>query len=473
MSQVVPVILAGGGGTRLWPVSRALRPKQFFALAGAQSLFQTTLARVADAARFAAPIVICNEEHRFLVAEQLRELDIAPAAILLEPVGRNTAPAAGLAALHALTSDPAAKLLLLPSDHALSDVEAFHAAADRAVQAAGSGWLVTFGISPDRPETGYGYIKRGGRLPDVEGCDRVAEFVEKPNHETASRYLSQGNYVWNSGMFLMPAGVLLEELDRFEPDVVKAGRQALAGARRDLDFLRLDADAFAASPAVSIDYGVMERTERAAVVPAAFGWSDVGSWSALWQIRDKDADGNAVEGDVVTAEARDCLLRSDDRLLAAIGVRNLVVVATEDAVLVCSQAHAQEVGRLVERLKSEGRSEPLAHTRVLRPWGSYRGVDHGERFQVKRITVDPGCKLSLQRHRHRAEHWVVVEGEAEVTCDDRVFRLRPNESTYIPLGAVHRLANPGDTPLHLIEVQSGDYLGEDDIERLDDVYGRG
>ncbi len=469
-----PVILSGGAGTRLWPASRALYPKQLLPLVGEATMLQDTLARVADPARFAAPLVICNAEHRFLVAEQLREAGQEGAEILLEPEGRNTAPAACLAALHLAERDPEALLLLLPSDHVIADVAGFHAAVDRAAAAARAGWLVTFGMTPTAPETGYGYIQRGSALDDLPGCARVARFVEKPDRATAESYLAAGGYAWNSGMFLMPAGLLLAELERLQPAVVQACRAALAQARHDLDFLRVGQEAFAASPSISIDYAVMEHTGRAAVVPAELGWSDLGSWAALWDVLDKDADGNAVQGDVATQDAENCLLRSADRgpMVAAVGVRDLVVAASDDVVLVCPRERAQDVGALVKRLKAEGRAEPEAHSQVFRPWGSYRGIDRGERFQVKRITVAPGAKLSLQRHRHRAEHWVVVDGEAEVTRDDEVFRLRPNESTYIPLGAIHRLANPGSQPLHVIEVQSGDYLGEDDIERFEDTYGR-
>ena len=474
--QIHPVILSGGAGTRLWPMSRQLYPKQLLPLTGPRPMLQETAARVADRTRFAAPLVICNDAHRFLVAEQLRTLaqesGDAPGRVVLEPVGRNTAPAACAAALLLAEQDPEALMLLLPSDHAIADAPAFLQAVERAEAAARADRLVTFGMTPTQPETGYGYIRQGAALDGLPGCATVERFVEKPDAATAARYLADGGYVWNSGMFLLPVQGLLAELERLQPELLAACREAVAGAARDLDFLRLDADAFARAPAVSLDYAVMEHTEQAAVVPAELGWSDVGSWAALWEVADKDADGNALTGDVIARGARNSLLRSDDRLLAAVGVSDLIVVATDDAVLVCPRDRAQEVGDLVKQLKAEQRDEAQVHSQVYRPWGSYRGIDRGAVFQVKRLTVDPGCTLSLQRHRHRAEHWVVVEGEAEVTCDDRVFRLYPNQSTYIPLGSKHRLANPGAAPLHIIEVQSGDYLGEDDIERFDDVYGR-
>jgi mannose-1-phosphate guanylyltransferase/mannose-6-phosphate isomerase len=470
--KIHPVILSGGAGTRLWPLSRALYPKQLMALVGNTSLLQQTAARVADPARFAAPLVVCNDEHRFLVAEQLRALGVAADEVLLEPVPRNTAPAACTAALRLAARDPEALMLLLPSDHYIADREGFLRAVDRAAAAAAEGWLVTFGVTPDRPETGYGYIRSAETLAGLAGCHRVARFVEKPDRETAEGYLAGGDYAWNSGMFLFSAKRLLEDMGRLEPAMVEACREALEAAAEDLDFLRLDAEAFARSPAISIDTAVMEKTDRAAVVPVDIGWTDVGSWDALWQVSETDGDGNALEGDVVAVDSRGNYLRSDDRLLAVLGVEGLVVTVTADAVLVCPRERAQEVGDLVKRLKAEGRNEHQAHARVYRPWGSYQGIDAGQRFQAKRLIVNPGASISLQRHRRRAEHWVVVQGVAEVTRDDEVFTLEANQSTYIPLGARHRLRNPGGEPLHIVEVQSGDYLGEDDIERFEDLYGR-
>ena len=474
LPKIHPVILSGGSGTRLWPVSRQLYPKQLLPLIGDNSMLADTALRVGDRGRFAAPTVICNEEHRFLVAEQLRAAGLGHGAgrIVLEPVGRNTAPAAAAAAVQLAERDPDALMLLLPSDHAIQDTEAFLAAVDCAAHAAAAGWLVTFGMTPTRAETGYGYIRRGAGLDGLDGCHQVAQFVEKPDQATAEGYLADGGYAWNSGMFLLPVRTLLAELERLQPEALAAARQAVAEAQTDLDFLRLDQDAFQAAPSISIDNAVMEHTERAAVVPAEIGWSDVGSWASLWEIAAKDADGNALSGDVVAQGARNCLLRSEQHLLAAIGVEDMVVVVQDDAVLVVPRDRAQEVGAFAKRLNAAGRSEAELHSEVFRPWGSYQGIDLGNRFQVKRLTVSPGSRLSLQSHRHRAEHWVVVEGVAEVTCDEQVFHLYPDQSTYIPLGAVHRLANPGSAPLHVIEVQSGDYLGEDDIERYEDIYGR-
>lgn len=469
--MLCPVILSGGSGTRLWPLSRQNQPKQFLALMGDHSLFQETALRVSRLPGTRAPITVCSEGHRFMVGEQLQAVGLDSAGILLEPVARNTAPAIALAALHALSIDAEATLLVLPADHLIEDEGAFRSAIDTARTLADDGWLVTFGIRPDYPETGYGYILSGDAL--VEGGDRVARFVEKPDRETAERYVADGTYAWNSGMFLFKAQRYLDELARFAPAMLDAVRMAYAGASRDLDFIRIDRDAFAASPNDSIDYAVMEKTGRAAVVPVSCGWSDIGSWSALWSVAQRDADGNRHEGDVIAVDTRGSLVRaSDRRMIATLGVEDLVIIDTPDATLVARKDRVQDVKTLVDRLAADGRTEHLLHRKVYRPWGSYDSIGVGPRFQVKRIVVKPGAALSLQKHAQRAEHWIVVSGTAEVTCDERVFELRENESTFIPLGSVHRLRNRSTEPVELIEVQSGGYLGEDDIVRLEDVYGR-
>lgn len=466
-----PVILSGGRGTRLWPMSRSLYPKQLLCLAGQQSMLQETVKRVSGAP-FAAPLIVCNDEHRFVVAEQLHQLQVAPRAIVLEPAGRNTAPAAAVAALLAGRDDPAALLLVMPSDHVIALPEVFRETVARAMPAARDGALVTFGIQPTAPETGYGYIK-AGRPTGTETVLAVERFVEKPDLATATAYLQAGGYYWNSGIFLFRADRYIEELERWEPDIVAACRAALDRGRADLDFLRLAAEPFAAGPSKSIDYAVMERTDRAAVVAVDMGWSDVGAWNALWAIGDKDEDGNRLLGDVIASGARNCYLRSESGLVAAVGVEDLVVVATDDAVLVAHKDHAQDVKAVVDRLEAAGRNEHQVHSTVYRPWGAFRTIGGGERYQVKLITVSPGARLSLQMHHHRAEHWVIVRGTARVTRGEESFLLHENQSTYIPLGVVHRLENPGKLPLQLIEVQSGSYLGEDDILRLEDTYGRG
>jgi len=472
--EIRPVILSGGGGTRLWPLSRAAYPKQLLALGGGRSLLQETVSRV-TAPGFAPPLVICNEAYRFLVAQQLRDLGATgqtTGQVMLEPEGRNTAPAAAVAALHLGQADPEALLLMLPSDHVIADVDAFRAAVAAGARAAGADWLVTFGVTPERAETGYGYVKRAEAIDTAPGCFQVDRFVEKPDAETAAAYLASGDYAWNSGMFLFSARALLEEMQRLEPDIVAACEAALAKSARDLDFLRLNADAFAESPSISLDHAVMEKTRMAAVVPVDIGWSDVGSWDALWRISPSDQAGNTLVGDVVSLDSRDSYLHSESGLLAAVGVADLAVVATADAVMVCPRERAQEVRDLVARLDRDARPETAHHRRVHRPWGSYESIDTDDGFQVKRLIVLPGASISLQRHRHRAEHWVVVRGTAEVTRDEEIFVLQPNESSYIPVGAVHRLRNPGTEDLHIIEVQCGDYLGEDDIERFEDIYGR-
>jgi len=466
-----PVILSGGVGSRLWPLSRSLYPKQLLALTGDKTMIQETAGR-ASGPGFAGPLVICNHEHRFLIAEQMREVGIVPAEIVLEPTGRNTAPAAAIAALLLTRGDPDATMLLMPADHVVLKPDVFRAAVQTAAKAARAGALVTFGIAPTAPETGYGYIERGPARVDAPGCFDVARFVEKPDLETANAYLKSGKYYWNSGMFVFKASSYLRELSRLEPKMLEACRAALAGSRRDMDFLRLAEEPFAACPAQSIDYAVMEHTGRAAVVPVDMGWNDIGSWLSLWESGAKDKAGNVLHGHVLAHDAANSYLRSDGPLVAAVGVEDLIVVATVDAVLVTRRSNAQDVKKLVEELDRRGLDHHKSHRRVYRPWGSYDSVDSGERFQVKRLVVNPGAKLSLQMHYKRAEHWVVVSGVARVTCGDKVFDLNENESTFIPLGSKHRLENPGSEPLHLIEVQSGSYLGEDDIVRFEDTYGR-
>ena len=465
-----PVLLSGGSGTRLWPLSREAYPKQFLALAGERTMLQDTWLRAAALAD-RAPIVVANEVHRFLAAEQLRLVGVERAAIVLEPVGRNTAPAIAAAALQATADGGDPLLLVLPSDHVVRDADAFRAAVRAAVPAAQAGALVTFGIVPQAPETGFGYIQADPAHADGNGVRRVLRFVEKPDAATAQGYLDAGGYYWNSGMFLFRASRYLEELARFRPEIADAVRSASAQARRDGDFVRLDADAFAASPSDSIDYAVMERTGHAMVLPVDIGWNDVGSWSALWDVSEQDGDGNAHHGDVIAVDSRNCYAYAR-RLVAMVGVDDLVVVETDDAVLVARKDRVQQVKDVVARLKSEQRSHAVLHREVHRPWGSYDSIDADDGFQVKRIKVKPGARLSLQSHRHRAEHWIVVRGTARVTRDNDVFELHANQSTYIPLGAKHRLENPGAEMLELIEVQSGGYLGEDDIVRYEDVYGR-
>ena len=468
--MLVPVILSGGAGTRLWPLSRELYPKQLLRLVAERTMLQETVARTEGLPELAPPIVVCNENHRFMVAEQLRELGTAPQAIVLEPQGRNTAPAAAIAALlvsGGADADPV--LLVLPADHVITDVPAFQAAVAVGRVAAESGSLVTFGVVPDRAETGYGYIRRGvGPGPAFT----VAKFVEKPDSATARGYVESGEYYWNSGMFMFRASAYLAELGRYAPLMLATCRAALAAAGRDLDFLRLPAQEFASCPSDSIDYAVMEKTDRAVVVPLAAGWSDVGSWAALADALPRDAEGNVTAGDVLTEDSSGCYLHSTSRLVAAVGLRDHVVVETKDAVLVAPRDRVQDVKELVAELKARGRYETSLHREVYRPWGSYDSIDSGDRFQVKRLIVKPGATLSLQLHHHRAEHWVVVTGTAKVTRGDEVFTLSENESTYIPIGARHRIENPGKIPLHIIEVQSGTYLGEDDIVRFEDRYGR-
>ena len=466
------MILCGGSGTRLWPLSRQSRPKQFLPLVTSKSLLQDTAARVAAMPECAAPVLVSHDEHRFVVAEQMAEIGVRPAAHILEPAARNTAPAIAVAALHLRKLDPGALMLVLPSDHAIADASAFQAAVRSAAACAAGGLLVTFGIKPSRPDTGFGYIERGAAVDGGSGAFRVQRFVEKPDAETARGYLASGRFLWNSGIFLFAARRYLEELERLRPDILRSCTRALDAAARDLDFVRLDRAAFEGAAAISIDYAVMEKTSAGAVLPADFGWSDVGSWSALWEIGERDGAQNVSRGDVRTRDVSGSYLWSEKRLLYALGVNDLVVVDTEDAVFVGARSRAQEVKDFVQWLDAQKRPEHLTHTRVDRPWGYFESVDAGPRFQVKRIMVKPGHALSLQLHRQRAEHWVVVSGRARVTRGEEVFELAENQSTFIPLGTKHRLENPAREPLYLIEVQSGAYLGEDDIVRFEDRYDR-
>lgn len=471
MSRIIPTILCGGTGSRLWPMSRALYPKQLLPLISDRTMVQETAQRVSDSARFDAPLIVCNADHRFLIAAQLQDIGCTHGGIILEPVGRNTAPAVALAALKSAETQPDALLLVLAADHMISNSDAFLEAVDRAAPAAETGYLVTFGIAPDHPSTGYGYIRLGdGEV--ASGVNPVAQFVEKPDAGTAQAFLDDGGYRWNAGMFLLRADRYLEELEQHAPDILAACRAAMQGAGADLDFIRPDEAAFTACRADSIDYAVMEHSARAAVAPCDLGWSDIGSWEQLWQVGTKDAEGNVAIGDTLLEDVKGSYIRTEDKLVAAIGVEDLVIVSTPDAVLVTRKDRAQDVKTLVDRLRAGGREEHNTHQRVYRPWGFYEGVHVGDRHQVKHIQVNPGAQLSLQMHHHRAEHWIVVRGTAKVTRDDETLLLTENQSTYIPLGATHRLENPGKVPLSMVEVQSGSYLGEDDIVRFEDVYNR-
>ncbi len=465
---MIPVVLSGGSGTRLWPYSRSLHPKQFLPLVSELTMLQETLSRLKGSIANAKPMVICNNDHRFMVAEQTRMLNLETSAIILEPAARNTAPAVALAALQARANGDDPVLLILPADHVIIDHDAFHKAIMAAEKAALANQLVTFGIVPTQPETGYGYIRAQG-----EGEARaVKEFVEKPDLATAQAYVASGEYFWNSGMFAFKASVFLEELAKFAPDILAACQKAMADAVKDLDFMRVGEAAFAACPDNSIDYAVMEKTDKAVVIPLDASWSDVGSWSALWEIAAKDVHGNACRGDVLAHDCHNNYIQSDRKLIATIGIDNLVIVETDDSILVASKDRVQDVKAIVSALKTQNRSETQLHRKVYRPWGYYDSIDQGERFQVKRIVVSPGQKLSLQKHHHRAEHWIVVSGTALVTRGDEQILLAENQSTYIPLGVKHRLENPGAIPLEMIEIQSGSYLGEDDIVRYEDTYGR-
>ncbi len=467
MTQIVPVILSGGSGTRLWPLSREHYPKQLLPLVNETTMLQDTLLRM-EGVDSAAPLVICNDDHRFLVAEQIHQLGIEASSIVLEPCGRNTAPAIGIAAL--LQSDPDAVLLILAADHVIDDVEQFHRHVEEGKILAQSGYMVTFGIVPQGPETGYGYIQSGVAIDGT--AQSVSSFVEKPDQQTAIKYLAEGNYYWNSGMFMFRADRYLQELARHQPEMLKSCRLALEKAQKDLDFTRLDKKSFSQCPSDSIDYAVMEKTDKAAVIPMDVGWNDVGSWSSLWEVSEKDADGNRFVGDVISTNSSNNYVHARERLVTLVGVDDIVVVDTADAILVARKDKVQDVKTVVNRLNKLERAETQLHRKVYRPWGHYDSVDGDEGFQVKRITVNPGASLSLQKHHHRAEHWIVVSGSAEVTCGEDVFLVSKNESTYIPIGEKHRLGNPGKIPLKLIEVQSGDYLNEDDIVRFDDIYGR-
>jgi len=488
--HLVPVVLCGGSGTRLWPMSREHFPKQLLKLTGEDSLLQATVARVGGLGEQLAeahvagvattnPVVVANESHRFLVAEQLRQTGVDDAQILLEPVGRNTAPAVCLAAEHVVRQFGDGLLLVMPADHVVRDVAAFKRAVASGVPLAQDGFLVTFGVIPNRPETGYGYIRKGQPI-GVFGATRIGAFVEKPDEATAQKYLDSKNYLWNSGMFLFLASAWIKAIEATRPDIAQAARMAYTAGRADIDFFRVDKAAFEACPSDSIDYAVMEKVAeggehpigQGVVIPLDVGWSDVGSWESLWEVSDKDADGNAVSGDVFIENTRDSIVMSESRVTAVLGLDHVVVVETSDAVLVAHKDAAQDVKKIVDRMKRAKRVEAISHRRVFRPWGSYEGVDAGERFQVKRIVVKQGAALSLQMHHHRAEHWIVVKGTARVTRGDEVVLLTENQSTYIPLGVVHRLENPGSIPLEIIEVQSGSYLGEDDIVRFEDQYGR-
>lgn len=467
---LIPVVLCGGSGTRLWPLSREGYPKQFLRLNDDESLLQKTMRRLVDFGATGTPLLICNESSRFVAAEQLREIGVDKVQIILEPMRRNTAPAIAVAALHALSCAENALLLVLPSDHMIKDKLAFSKTIAAGRQQALDGDLVTFGVRPVAAETGYGYIRSEKRVS--KSIRAVTEFVEKPDLETAERYLASGEYYWNSGMYLFQARRYLEELAQHHPDILAACREALAGARKDLDFLRLDGDGYAGSPDISIDYAVMERTTRASMVPMDAGWSDIGSWASVWDAADKDEKNNAVHGDVVLQDCENCLVHGSTRLITAVGIRDTVIVETADALLIIGTDCAQETRNLVNTLLASKRNEVAEHREVFRPWGSYDSIGTGKRFQVKRISVKPGGKLSLQMHYHRAEHWVVVSGTARITNGENEFLLTENQSTYIPLGVVHSLENPGRIPLELIEIQSGIYLGEDDIVRLSDNYGR-
>ena len=469
MSLLIPVILSGGAGTRLWPLSREMYPKQLLALAGKLTMLQDTVTRLAGIAGAQPPIIVCNEAHRFTVAEQIRTLGVTASAILLEPAGRNTAPAVALAAFKAQQLDPDATIVVAPADHVIRMLRVFQTAAETAAALAEEGKLVTFGIVAHAPETGYGYIRRSeGAGPAYP----VAQFIEKPPLDMATQFVASGDYYWNSGMFVFKAARYLAELAVYAPDILEASQAAFAAAKSDLDFSRIDKTEFEKCRSESIDYAVMEKTRDAVVLPLDAGWSDVGSWSSLFDALPADEEGNVLQGDVMVHDTHDCYVHSTSRLVAAVGMDDHIIVETKDAVLVAPKERVQDVKELVTMIKKAGRSESAWHREVFRPWGSYDSIDNGDRFQVKRLSVKPGGVLSLQMHHHRAEHWIVVQGTARITCNDKTFLLSENESTYIPIGATHRIENPGKVPLRIVEVQSGSYLGEDDIVRFEDNYGR-
>jgi mannose-1-phosphate guanylyltransferase/mannose-6-phosphate isomerase len=469
--KLYPVILSGGSGSRLWPLSREHYPKPLLPLVSDKTLLQETACRLDGIPDLGDAVYVCNEEHRFLLAEQVTQIGKTPAAIILEPEGRNTAPALTLAALYLVKQDPDAMMVVMPADHVMTEPQQFITAVEQGSDNAEQGALVTFGIVPESPETGYGYIKRDAQIGS-SAAYTVARFVEKPDLQTAEQYVSEGDYFWNSGIFLMRADRWLDEISQHRPDILKVCREATNKGVQDSDFFRVDKQLFHACPSDSIDYAVMEKTDRAVVVPISAGWSDIGAWSALWNVCPQDADGNVIQGDVLAEDTHNAFLVAQHRCLATVGLDNIVVVETADAVLVASKDKAQDVKAIVDRLKDSGRDESKMHRQVHRPWGSYEGIDAGSRFQVKRLSVKPGAQLSLQMHHHRAEHWIIVKGTARVTCGDQVFTLHENESTYIPIGEKHRLENPGNIPLEVIEIQSGSYLGEDDIVRYEDVYDR-
>jgi mannose-1-phosphate guanylyltransferase/mannose-6-phosphate isomerase len=466
-----PVILTGGAGSRLWPVSREFYPKPLLPIFGEKTLLQDTATRLNSISTAGNPVYVCNEEHRFLVAEQARALGKESDAILLEPEGRNTAPALTIAALYLVDKEPDAMMVAMPADHVIPDQESFAAAVEQGGKLAERGYLVTFGVVADKAETGYGYIHRGDEIEE-SGVFQVDRFVEKPDANTAQGYIDAGDYYWNAGIFLLRANRWLEEMEKYQPEMLKACKQAMDNSSRDSDFVRVDKQAFLSSPSDSIDYAVMEKTDRAAVVPLKTAWSDVGSWSSVWEISEQDEEGNVSRGDVLTHETKNSLFMAENRCIAGVGLEDMIVVETADAVLVADKNRCQDVKAIVGKLKEFDREEHRFHRRVYRPWGDYEGIDHGTRYQVKRLTVKPGAQLSLQMHHHRAEHWIVVSGTAKITRGEDVFLLSENESTYISIGMNHRLENPGSIPLEIIEVQSGSYLGEDDIVRFEDAYNR-